>query len=351
MQVDIHSIHPYPCKFPPQSVIADLEPGKVFLDPFCGSGTAVLEARRSGMSAWGIDCNPIATLISRVKVAHLSDRTNEKLDSMVERLAATDVETSGRELHNFAGRDHWFSCGSQTGIAAILGELTLIADDETAWDVGAVALSAIVNRVSNQDSETRYARVPRIFSATDVVRIFLEKLAQVRNALEGRGALPPGDVGVITADLLTGVEIPSNSVDVVFTSPPYANTMDYYLYHKQRMNILGYDFKQTQAHEIGSRHEFSSRKSPVDKWADEYASALSQIRMLLKPEGRAFVVIGDSQIAGKLVDAFQLTQRLASDLDFKVQLIASEEMAGRSRTFNAKFQRPNKREHVILLEG
>ena len=43
-----------------------------------------------------------------------------------------------------------------------------------------------------------------------------------------------------------------NSVDHIVTSPPYANTYDYYLYHKFRIQWLGYDVKEVQDNEIGS---------------------------------------------------------------------------------------------------
>ena len=42
-------------------------PGQLILDPFCGSGTALVEAQRAGFDAVGIDLNPIACRISRVK--------------------------------------------------------------------------------------------------------------------------------------------------------------------------------------------------------------------------------------------------------------------------------------------
>ena len=67
----LYSLHPYPAKFIPQiprALIKDIGVaycGVVF-DPFCGSGTTLIEAQSLGYSSVGIDLNPIATLISKV---------------------------------------------------------------------------------------------------------------------------------------------------------------------------------------------------------------------------------------------------------------------------------------------
>jgi len=71
-----HSIHPYPAKFIPQiprNLIKLFHPGdsSVVLDPFCGSGTTLVESIDLGLNAWGIDVNPLACLIARVKTTPL----------------------------------------------------------------------------------------------------------------------------------------------------------------------------------------------------------------------------------------------------------------------------------------
>ena len=65
-----HGIHEYRGKFFPQLVkalinIAGLAEGAIVLDPMCGSGTAICEARVMGMKAIGVDINPMAVEISR----------------------------------------------------------------------------------------------------------------------------------------------------------------------------------------------------------------------------------------------------------------------------------------------
>ena len=70
-QDSLASIHPYPARFIPdipRELISGLgcDKGAVILDPFCGSGTTLLEAQRAGFESVGIDLNPIACLISSI---------------------------------------------------------------------------------------------------------------------------------------------------------------------------------------------------------------------------------------------------------------------------------------------
>jgi DNA modification methylase len=72
----IEGIHPYPAKFIgdiPRAFIEHLPipTGTRVLDPFCGSGTTLVEAQRAGLSTVGIDLNPIACLLARVKTTPL----------------------------------------------------------------------------------------------------------------------------------------------------------------------------------------------------------------------------------------------------------------------------------------
>ena len=80
----LHNIHPYPAKFP--SFVAKKYIGsnfKTILDPFCGSGTTVLEATKKNIKAFGFDCNPISTLISKSKLLKLSPQAIESQITIV----------------------------------------------------------------------------------------------------------------------------------------------------------------------------------------------------------------------------------------------------------------------------
>ena len=66
-----HGIHPYPAMMIPQvakRLITENGTGaKIGIDPFCGSGSVLLEFKLAGIDSFGIDINPLALMISRAK--------------------------------------------------------------------------------------------------------------------------------------------------------------------------------------------------------------------------------------------------------------------------------------------
>lgn len=73
-----HGIFPYPARLLrhiPRMLLSSrqvLSHVDYVIDPFCGSGTVLVEAQKRGIPALGMDQNPVAALVSRVKTTPLS---------------------------------------------------------------------------------------------------------------------------------------------------------------------------------------------------------------------------------------------------------------------------------------
>ena len=106
-----HLIHPYPAKLlvhiPFFFLANDLlsKPGDFVLDPFCGSGTVVLEAQLAMRRAFGVDANPLARLIARVKTTPLDAAAVKRtLNDLLKRITS---KPSGPRP-DVVNLKHWF---------------------------------------------------------------------------------------------------------------------------------------------------------------------------------------------------------------------------------------------------
>ena len=174
---DIYNIHPYPAKFIPEiprTLINLYPPPKdtLIFDPFCGSGTTLLEAQRMGYESIGVDLNPIACLITSVKTSNLDTKGFEKA---TEKIISNAQSLTGKvELPTIPNLDHWFKKEIQTEVAKLLLGIRMI-QNRNIQDALLLSLSSILVRVSNQDSDTRYAAVEKKLSGKSVYENFRSK--------------------------------------------------------------------------------------------------------------------------------------------------------------------------------
>ena len=72
----IHGIYPYRGKISAvdaANIVTQFPKNKTLLDPFCGSGTIIYEAQKHGMTAFGVDSNPLAVDLTKAKAFKIND--------------------------------------------------------------------------------------------------------------------------------------------------------------------------------------------------------------------------------------------------------------------------------------
>ena len=125
------------------------------LDPFCGSGTTMVEGRIAGLDVFGFDINPAARLISKVKSSNYDPRGLLEFESyLVKELENLDIPSYEESVRVSGFRPKrvktWFARESVKEIAAILN-LVNESDFETEYkDLGRVILSDCLRSVGNQ---------------------------------------------------------------------------------------------------------------------------------------------------------------------------------------------------------
>lgn len=353
----IHSIHPYPARFIPQipaKLIELLPPGEdqLVLDPFCGSGTTLIESIRRGHDAFGIDLHPLACQLSRVKT-HPSDA--QAIHSAAEKVLS---DARGRyragtcEIPEIPRLDHWFQPEIQNAVSSILGGLRGIESLETR-EALEIALSSILVRVSNQDSNTRYAAVEKDVTPSDVFRGFENAAGRVADAIAGAyvGEREIGSASVLNQDILTvkKEQVPSE-VGLVVTSPPYPNVYEYWLYHKYRMWWLGMDPLAVREREIGARpHYFKTDPQDETDFRDQMQQCFSLLREVMAPDGWVCFLVGRSIIRGRRIDNAELLAQAAKPEGFDLAARALRTIPSSRGSFNPAHG-GDKKEHILVFQ-
>lgn len=312
--MEVESIHPYPAKFIgriPRALIEYLPipPSTAVFDPFCGSGTTLVEAQRAGLDAVGIDLNPIACLLTRVKTSALPPSLKEAAASVIEEAK----RNNSHAIPDIPNVGHWFKTDVQRAVNAIARTITRA--EYQAWsDQLRLALSSILVKVSNQESDTRYAAIEKTVSFDDVFIAFSAAAGKLERALRQRD-WTPGAVQVIEKSTLevSSADV-THKIGLVITSPPYPNAYEYWLYHKYRMWWLGLDPLSVKSKEIGARaHFFKKHHHTADLFVEQMRQTFTLIDSVLVQHGFVCFVVGRSRIHGKIVDNAAIIDRVARE--------------------------------------
>lgn len=355
-----HSIHPYPAKFPPQLPKLILEkyskPNYIVLDPFCGSGTTLVEAKLLGRNSIGVDVNGLSCLLSKVKATPITQYQADLISNFIDiiRKISFQWKLGNRpklKIREIEGRDYWFQSNVAEEITFILDEIDLLEDADV-QDFLKIVLSSIIVRVSNQESDTRFVSINKNIQDCYTFELFILRSQEyLKRILEfSLKADNNAYIKIYNADSRNLSFLETDSIDLIITSPPYANTYDYYLYHKFRKRWLGIDVNFAQYNEIGSRREYSSLKKKPNKWIEDLIKCFSEMYKVLKHNSLAFIIIGDSVINKRLVKMDSEIKSFAESVGFKFIEIISSDLANHSKIFNPTYAQKGKKEHLIILQ-
>ena len=310
----IEGIHPYPAKFIgdiPRAFIEHLAIpiGTRVLDPFCGSGTTLVEAQRSGLATVGIDLNPIACLLARVKTAPLPSNFISVVEDVLGKARAVQaISPSG-----IPNVDHWFKGDVQLAVAGLAQ--TIACDEYKPWlDLLRLALSSILVRVSNQESDTRYAAIEKNVGREEVFSYFVAAASKLQKALENRNWNLSESQVIEGNTLEIRPEQIGKNIGLVVTSPPYPNAYEYWLYHKYRMWWLGFDPILVKEQEIGARaHFFKKNAHTAEFFVDQMRATFGLIDAVLVKHGFVCFVIGRSKIHGQIINNGDIIEKVAQE--------------------------------------
>lgn len=255
-----HSLHPYPAKllahipyfFLRNSILS--EPGDSVLDVFSGSGTVLLEAVVANRRAYGIDCNPLARLISQVKTTPLEpDALHLEVENLFRRIPKkSTIQTP--DVHNIS---YWYYPHVVEKLKCIKEAITEI-QDQSIQDFFAICFSKLARHVSLADprlsvpvrlkidqypedhflyekTEQHRRRLKRINVINEYEKILVSSIQKMSDLWRLRNSLEESFIAGIDAKNISpeynrpkGYSgLANNSVQLVITSPPYPGAQKY----------------------------------------------------------------------------------------------------------------------------
>lgn len=239
-----HGFHKYPAKFIPHIpkwAIAKYLNGnkdKFVFDPFCGSGTTLVESVLAGYNAIGVDIDPLSAMISKVKSTRVDETELNKISCwLVKEIKAKKKGTFKPDCETI---EHWFTKDAIKKLSAIRTLINQIpakfGDNKKVQDIQEllmICFSSIIRRVSNADNESQktYVSHTKVKEPEEVHSLFFSQLKLFidRATKFSRITNTQAKSKVIVSSSATSLEKKLNGqqINLAITSPPYIKAIDY----------------------------------------------------------------------------------------------------------------------------
>ena len=390
-----HCFHSYPAMMIPQIAgrLIDLygKHARLLLDPYCGTGTSLVEANLRGINAKGSDLNPLARLISSAKTCRLSEaQTEPHMQQMRNKLLTCGFgEFPDVAVPEFGNIDFWFPQDVQKKLAAIKFYINQI-DDKDIQNFLLVAFSETVRECSyTRNGEFKLYRMVEWRRNTfepDVFGIFARKIERNYAGLREFTAAAQNDAHTQVFEFNSTDEIPTvavapESVDIVVTSPPYGDsgtTVAYGQFSRLANEWLGFEnaaavdrrlmggCKPKELLPLGDANldtavgkiEKLHRKRAIEVCGFylDYRRSIGNVATTIKPGGFACYVVGNRKVKGVVLPTDHATESYFKENGFSrermfIRNIPNKRMPSRNSPTNIPGTTDNTmcHEHIVVM--
>ncbi|MEJ5352317.1 MAG: DNA methyltransferase [Melioribacteraceae bacterium] len=390
-----HCFHAYPAMMIPQVARRLIENfgknAKILFDPYCGTGTSLVEANIFGINAIGTDINPLARLIAKAKTTVLNMNEldffiNDFIDYVFSlNFGAENVKSI--IIPQVKNIDYWFSKNVQKKLGIVLGYIESIVDINIK-NFFKVAFSETVRETSFvKQGEFKLVKDKNLKEKEDkdVFGIMISKLARNRTGLLEFINAHKNNSFTYIYDFNTVYKIPedliqSNSIDIVVTSPPYGDsrtTVAYGQYSRFANEWLGFkEANQVDKMLMGGEkrkhsHIFKSeilndvinaiqnkdkeRARDVISFYEDYEKSIMNVSTTIKRGGFVCYVVGNRTVKGINIPTDEITAELFESNGFDhietiVRNIPNKRMPLKNSPTNVAGETSNtmKNEYIVI---
>lgn len=296
-----HDWYRFVLSFPPHLVRDYLgnfaaKKNSVVLDPFCGTGTTLVESKRRGLSSFGTEANSFAHFASKVKTDWeispdlLLTQSKEIAQTALKKLRKQGINDETSFTGNIDDlslsqlpddENKLILTGSISPLplhkTIVLLETLKEFESERVYQHQLLALAnALVFKISNLHFGPEVG-VGKPKSDVSVITSWLSEIEKMANDLRLVTDGIHAQSNVILADARNLNEVlPEKSVDIVITSPPYPNEKDYTRITRLESVVLGFisnksDLRLLKKSLMRSNTRNVYKGDDDDKWVENNA--------------------------------------------------------------------------------
>lgn len=344
-----HGYHRYPAKFLPNVVKKLIEqyikPDDVIADLFAGCGTTLVEAKIHGIKSVGTDINPIATLITRVKITPIRPEILFlEYQKIVSKFDCFDEEDIDIQVHERI--DYWFRPEEKLKIAYLYKIINEI-EDLSIQEFFLVAVSHILKNCSWWlQSSTKPQRDPNKQISNPFESFKQHSLRMMKGNEEFYNELISKDFSDVKCEIIQAdarrTPFEKESVDAIITSPPYVTSYEYADIHQLtgywmqyfsdiqsfRRDFIGTSYSNNKSFDLSNSK--LGKKIVIDlsekdkKIACDVAQYFNDMQLVsyemyrvLRKKGYACIVIGNTSLRGVHIKSAEVFYGFLKNAGFK----------------------------------
>ena len=349
--------HPFPARMSPQLALEAMsgsgKPLRV-LDPMSGSGTVPALARARGHRATGIDIDPLSVLISKTWTTPIDTGVLVKEAAVVleaarhksRSLRANDAYPTNADDETRRFVRFWFDWRARVELTALSDAITCVRDADLQNALWCAFSRLIITKNSGASlaMDLSHSRPHKVFTRapTKPFTKFVSAAKHVATSCIDVRSDDPGPDTYLHEGDARKLPLKTRSVDLVLTSPPYLNAIDYMRCSKFSLVWMGHSIKKLRnirsisvGTEVGLcedtdirsilsslnlRSNLAARELAIlTRYVSDMRQIVKETARVMSDGGRAVYVMGENTICGTFIPNSRIVSRLARETGLSVK--------------------------------